>query len=135
MKMHLLGLTAALAVFGFASAAAQAAEPATCAAAVTHDPVVMRLGKDEFRIAFGVGGERCASEGCDGVIRYHASWKTEDGASRSDTKLLSYSVPRGASRTVAVDRHYFDTAEGKHTTDIVQVNVDDVSCSDNVAMR
>lgn len=133
MKNTLLA-AAALAAFGLATAAS-AAPAETCSVSLTNEPVVMRLDKDEFRIAFGVAGERCASEGCNGVIRYQADWKTEDGVARTDSKLLSYTVPRGANRSIAVDRHYFDTAEGKHTTDIVKVRVDEVSCTDTIAMR
>lgn len=133
MKKTILSLFA-VAVFGAASVAS-AAPASACSVSLSQDPVVMRLNKDEFRIAFGVNGEHCVSDGCSGVIRYKADWKTEDGKTSTDSKLLSYSVPRGASRSIAVDRHYFDTAEGKHTTDIVKVSVDEVSCSDSVAMR
>ena len=31
------------------------------------------------------------------------------------------------SRTIAVDRQYFDTAEGQHTTDVVKVRVDAIT--------
>jgi len=133
MKKTVLSLVA-LAVLGAASIASAAPADA-CAVSLTNDPVVMRLNKDEFRIVFGVTGDQCATEGCSGVIRYKADWKTESGATRSDNKLVSYTVPRGANRTIAVDRHYFDTAEGQHTTEIVKVSVDDVSCTDRVAMR
>ena len=107
-----------------------AATPATtCAVTITKDPVVIRMDKDEFRIAFGVAGDRCEESGCSGVIRYKAAWRTENGEQSVDTKLLSYDIPNGASHSIAVDRHYFDTSEGKHTTDLVQVTVDDVSCA------
>ena len=107
-----------------------AATPATtCAVTVAKDPVIIRMDKDEFRIAFGVSGERCQESGCSGVIRYKAAWRTENGEQSVDTKLLSYDIPNGASNSIAVDRHYFDTSEGKHTTDLVQVTVDDVSCA------
>jgi hypothetical protein len=89
----------------------------------------MRIGKDEFRIAFGVNGEQCQGDACSGSIKYQTTWKTEDGATKVEQKQLSYEIPHGANRTVAVDRHYFDTAEGKHTTQIVQVSVDQVSCT------
>ena len=89
----------------------------------------MRIGKDEFRIAFGVNGEQCQGDACSGSIKYQTTWKTENGATNVERKQLSYEIPHGASRTVAVDRHYFDTAEGKHTTQIVQVSVDQVSCT------
>src|SRR4030081_3028958 len=53
---------------------------------LTQDPVIMRLNKDEFRIAFGINGERCGSNGCSGTIRYRVDWKTADGATRSGIK-------------------------------------------------
>jgi hypothetical protein len=133
MKHSVLALLA-LASLGTATVAS-AASASACSVSLTNEPVVMRLNKDEFRIAFGVAGDQCTTDGCSGVINYKAAWKTEDGATLTDSKRLSYTVPRGATRTVAVDRHYFDTAEGKHTTDIVKVSVDEVSCTDAVAMR
>ncbi|MEP7041435.1 MAG: hypothetical protein ABI843_00145 [Dokdonella sp.] len=133
MKKTVLSLLA-LAALGAASIAS-AAPASACPVSLTNDPVVMRLNKDEFRIVFGVNGDQCVADGCSGVIHYKAAWKTEDGATSTDSKLLNYTVPRGASRTIAVDRHYFDTAEGQHTTEIVKVSVDDVSCTDRVAMR
>jgi hypothetical protein len=123
MKTILAGLVLAL-----AAGNALAAE-ATCAVSVTNDPVVIRMDKDEFRIAFGVTGDACDTKGCSGVIRYRASWRTEDGAQAVDNKVLSYDIPSGAKRSIAVDRHYFDTSEGRHTTDVVEVKVDDVSCT------
>jgi hypothetical protein len=36
-------------------------------------------------------------------------------------------LPR-ASRAITVDRQYFDTAEGQHTTDVVKVSVDRITC-------
>ena len=128
MKKTLLAL---LAAFPFAGAAT--ASPPSCAVSVANDPLVMRLGQDEFRIAFGVGGEQCHAAGCRGVITYNAEWTTGDGATRSDTRLLSFDVPRGAQRSIAVDRNYFDTAEGQHRTDIVKVSVQSVSCASAVA--
>ncbi len=133
MKKTVLTLIA-LVTFG-AATAASAAPANECSVSVAKEPLVMRLGKDEFRIAFGVNGERCAAAGCSGYITYKASWKTEDGATRTDRKLLSYVVASGSERSIAVDRHYFDTAEGRHTTDVVDVSVEDVSCSNAVAMR
>jgi hypothetical protein len=122
MKTILAGLVLALAV-GNAAAA-----EATCAVSVSNEPVVIRMNKDEFRIAFGVTGDACRDHGCTGVIRYQAAWRTEDGSESTDTKLLSYDIPNGAAQSIAVDRHYFDTSEGKHTTDLVGVKVDAVSC-------
>lgn len=134
MKKTVLALFA-LTALGIASAAS-AAPASACSVSLTNEPVVMRLNKDEFRIVFGVnGGDQCKADGCSGVIHYKADWKTEDGATSTDSKLLSYTVPRGASRSIAVDRHYFDTSEGKHTTEIVNVSVENVSCSQAVAMR
>jgi len=133
MKKTILSLLA-VATFG-AGAAASAAPANECSVSVAEKPLVMRLGKDEFRIAFGVNGDHCPSAGCSGYITYKASWKTEDGATRTDRKLLSYAVPGGSQRSIAVDRHYFDTAEGRHTTDVVDVSVEDVSCTHAVAMR
>jgi hypothetical protein len=37
-------------------------------------------------------------------------------------------VSPNASRTIAVDRQYFDTAEGQHTTDVLKVSVDAITC-------
>jgi hypothetical protein len=122
MKTILAGLVLALAAGNVAAA------EATCAVNVTNDPVVIRMDKDEFRIAFGVAGDACAANGCTGVIRYHAAWRTEDGTESVDNKVLSYDIPSGAKRSITVDRHYFDTSEGRHMTDLVDVKVDDVSC-------
>jgi hypothetical protein len=96
--------------------------------ALTQEPLVMRLSKDEFRIAFGLNAEAGAPRGCSGVIRYRVDWKTEDGTTRTETRRVSYSVSPLASRAITVDRQYFDTAEGQHTTDVVKVRVDRISC-------
>ena len=125
MKM-LFALLMLVVPLGEAFAAAPAA---SCAVKVTQDPVIIRMAKDEFRIAFGVSGEACRESGCAGVIRYKAAWRTENGAESTDTKLLSYDIPNGANQSIAVDRHYFDTSEGKQKTELVQVTVDDVSCA------
>ena len=120
----------ALLMFVLPLGEAFAATPAaTCAVTVTQEPVIIRMNKDEFRIAFGVSGERCQESGCAGVIHYKAAWRTESGEQSVESKLLSYDIPNGATQSIAVDRHYFDTSEGKHTTDLVQVTVDDVSCA------
>jgi hypothetical protein len=111
------------------SEAIAATPAASCTVTVTQDPVIIRMDKDEFRIAFGVSGERCQESGCAGVIRYKAAWRTENGEQSVESKLLSYDIPNGASQSIAVDRHYFDTSEGKHTTNLVQVTVDDVTCA------
>ena len=98
---------------------------------LAQEPLVMRLDKDEFRIAFGLNAGRYFSNGCDGVISYRVDWKTEDGTTRREAKRVKYTVLPGASRTITVDRQYFDTAEGAHTTDVVKVSVDKISCLDS----
>jgi hypothetical protein len=95
---------------------------------LTQDPLVMRLSKDEFRIAFGINADRGAPNGCNGVIRYRVDWKTEDGMKRSDVRQVNYAVLPHASRAMTVDRQYFDTGEGQHTTDVVKVSVDRITC-------
>jgi hypothetical protein len=95
---------------------------------LTQEPLVMRLSKDEFRIAFGINAERGMPYGCSGVIRYRVDWKTDDGVKRSEVRLVNYSVLPRASRAITVDRQYFDTAEGQHTTDVVKVSVDRITC-------
>ena len=125
LPVCLLALSAAVSV-----AAASASEPLV---SLNHDPLVMRLSKDEFRIAFGINGARCADNGCHGFIRYRVEWKTEDGVSRSEVKRVEYTVLAHTGGSVAVDRQYFDTAEGQHTTQIVAVNVDLITCQGGVA--
>jgi hypothetical protein len=61
------------------SASAGAAPPAGRSVSLTQDPLIMRLNKDEFRIAFGINGERCGGNGCSGIIYYRVDWKTADG--------------------------------------------------------
>jgi hypothetical protein len=95
----------------------------------------MRLSNNEFRIAFGINGELCAANGCNGSIRYTVDWKTADGITRSEVKQVSYAVPARASRSIAVDRQYFDTAEGAHTTNVVKVRIEKITCRDNVESR
>jgi hypothetical protein len=97
---------------------------------LTQEPLVMRLSKDEFRIAFGINAERAAPYGCNGVIRYRVDWKTEDGVKRSEARLVNYTVSPHASRAITVDRQYFDTAEGQHTTEVIKVSVDKITCLD-----
>ena len=125
MKMIPLSLIA-LALSSVGALAASPA-PAERSISLTQDPLVMRLNKDEFRIAFGINGEHCVN-GCSGMIRYRVDWKTQDGATRSETKQVHYTVPPRAGRTIAVDRQYFDTAEGQHRTDVVKVRVDAITC-------
>ncbi|HUX74079.1 MAG TPA: hypothetical protein VMV25_09350 [Steroidobacteraceae bacterium] len=127
--------TASLSLLAAASicAGAAAAPAAALHVSLTQAPVVMRLSNDEFRIAFGIDGGRCAETGCRGVIRYRVYWKTEDGRTRSEIKQVSYALAPRASRTITVDRQYFDTAEGAHTTDVVKVRVETISCREGLA--
>ncbi|MGA8707513.1 MAG: hypothetical protein WB646_11050 [Steroidobacteraceae bacterium] len=102
---------------------------------LSQAPVVMRLSKDEFRIAFGINAARCATNehGCNGVIRYRVDWKADDGTARSEIKHVNYVVVPRSSRALTVDRQYFDTAEGAHTTEVVKVSVDMITCVDGGA--
>ena len=129
MKMLSLPLLALL------TTTAGAAAPAQRSVSLTQAPLVMRLNKDEFRIAFGINGERCGKSGCSGMIHYRVDWKTADGATRSEIKHVNYSVSPLAPRTIAVDRQYFDTAEGQHTTDVVNVSIAAITCRDGVEAR
>lgn len=113
---------AALLLGGIAAAAATAPP-----VSLSQDPLVMRLNKDEFRIAFGIKGERCVVNGCNGSIRYRVEWTTADGIARSESKQVAYTVVPNSVGTIAVDRQYFDTAEGMHTTDVVKVKVDAIT--------
>lgn len=108
---------------------ASAAQVTACSATVTPNPVVSRLGKDEFRVAFGIGGEECRGIGCAGTIDYRTIWEDEKGVRNVDVKRVGYSIPAGAAQSITVDRSYFDTAEGKHTTQVVDVRIDKVSCA------
>jgi hypothetical protein len=105
------------------------AAPPESAVMLTGDPVVMRLSKDEFRIAFGIEGRSC-KQGCNGSVRYRVNWKASDGTARTERKEVQYTVAPGAARTIAVDRQYLDTAEGAHTVDIVDVKVDTITRRD-----
>lgn len=116
----------AIATLTAGAMAAGAAEPP---ASLTQDPIVMRLSKDEFRIAFGIDARRCAANGGNGIIRYHVDWKADDGTTRSETKLVNYTVSPSAGRTIAVDRQYFHASEGQHRTDVVTVKVDSITCA------
>ena len=131
MKSISLSLIA-IVTLGVSAAAVAASERSV---SLTQDPVIMRLSKDEFRIAFGINAERCTSIGCNGVIRYRVDWKTEDGTTRSEIKRVNYVVSPRTSRTITVDRQYLDTAEGEHTTDVVKVSVDRITCLDGVGSR
>ena len=118
-------LVLALSVLPFGSAFAA---PATCGVSLTQDPLVMRVGKDEFRIAFGLDAASCQESGCSGSIRYDATWQTDDGQQSTERKTVAFDIPAGAERSLSVDRHYFDTAEAQHITQIVGVAVDQISC-------
>lgn len=106
---------------------AQAAQ-ATPLISLSQTPLVMRLSKDEFRIAFGINGEQCAPNGCHGLIRYRVDWRTEGGVTRSELKQVDFAVSPRSARSITVDRQYFDTAEGAHTTEILKVSVDAITC-------
>src|ERR1700722_6751821 len=143
MKMFSLSLIALAAC----SASAHAASPSEHASpsvrashsarsvSLTQEPLVMRLNKDEFRIAFGINGERCGGDGCSGIISYRVDWRTQDGTIRTEIKHVNYLVSPLAGHTIAVDRQYFDTAEGQHTTDVVRVSIDAITCLDAAASR
>jgi hypothetical protein len=118
-------LVLALSVLPFGGAFAA---PATCGVSLTQDPLVMRVGKDEFRIAFGLDAASCQESGCSGSIRYDATWQTDDGQQSTERKTVAFDIPAGAERSLSVDRHYFDTAEAQHMTQIVGVAVDQISC-------
>jgi len=112
------------------AAAIGAGAPAASAASVSlaQRPVVMRLGADEFRIAFGINAATCTAGGCSGAIRYRVDWKTDDGVLHSEIKRVDYIAEPRANRTITVDRARFDTAEGAHTTDVVDVRVERITC-------
>ena len=129
MKTILLSLLAMTAL------SAGAAPASKHSVSLTQDPLIMRLNKDEFRIAFGINGERCGANGCSGMIRYRVDWRTADGATRSEIKNVSYTVAPRTRRTIAVDRQYFDTAEGQHTTEVLKVTVDAITCRDGAGER
>jgi hypothetical protein len=119
-------LTLMIAMTALSAGAASSAERSV---SLTQDPLVMRVSKDEFRIAFGLNGERCGAGGCSGLIHYRVDWKTPDGKTRSEIRHVNYTVSPSAGRTIAVDRQFFDTAEGQHTTDVVKVSVDAITVS------
>jgi len=110
-------------------AAAATAMAAAGSVSLTQEPVVIRLNKDEFRIAFGINAEGIAAKSCNGTIRYRVDWTTEDGFARSETRHVNYTMPAEARRTITVDRQFFDTREGAHTTNVVKVHVDKITCS------
>ncbi len=124
MKVIPLALLAAFTT----AAAAHATEPVAGAISLSQTPLVMRLSKDEFRIAFGLNGEHCVRSGCHGRIRYRVHWRTEDGVRHAEVKELSYAIAAHSGRSIAVDRQYFDTGEAQHTTEIIGVTVDEITC-------
>lgn len=125
--------TISLSLIGLlACAAAGGASSSEQSVSLTQEPLVMRLNKDEFRIAFGIDGARCAAAGCNGLISYRVDWKTADGTTRSEMKQVSYTVSPRARRTIAVDRQYFDTSEGGHMTDVIKVRVGKITCREGV---
>jgi len=124
-RKNLSSLLLALAVLPLGSAFAA---PAACGVSLTQEPLVLRIGKDEFRIAFGLDAASCHESGCSGSIRYDATWQTDDGQRSTERKTVAFDIPAGAERSLSVDRHYFDTAEAQHTTQIVAVAVEQISC-------
>ncbi|HTT43206.1 MAG TPA: hypothetical protein VMG33_09045 [Steroidobacteraceae bacterium] len=124
IAMHRL-LAGMLAVL---TATGQASEPGGPTATVSHGPLVMRLSKDEFRIAFGINARPCSPDGCHGVIRYRVIWLADDGSAGTESKQVNYVILPNSSRTITVDRQYFDTAEGEHTVELTRVNVNQITC-------
>ena len=124
-KLKLLGL-----VFAFAAlpAGEALANEKACDVTLSQEPLVMRLSKDEFRIAFGLNASSRSGGGCSGSISYNTTWETEDGTTTTERKTVHFAIPEGAARSLSVDRSYFDTAEAAHTTNVVAVEVDRISC-------
>lgn len=120
--------TISLLFIGLLAAGASSALASGSAVSLTQAPLVMRVDKDEFRIVFGIDGQACGQNGGSGSIRYRVEWRTAQGATRSETKQVGYTVSPLASRTIAVDRQYFDTAEGAHTTEVTKISVDRITC-------
>jgi len=127
MKTKMKMLSMAFALVALPSIGAHATETA-CSVNLTQDPLVMRIGKDEFRIAFGLDASSCKEGGCTGSIRYNTTWETDDGVRSTEQKTVAFNIPDGAERSLSVDRSYFDTAEAKHTTKVVGVDVSQISC-------
>lgn len=135
MKFLSLSLIAASPMLLSAASTAAEAASAERSVTLTQAPLVMRLNKDEFRIVFGIDGGRCGTRGCSGRIQYRVNWQTPDGTARSEVRHVNYTVLPSAGRTIAVDRQYFDTAEGQNTTDVVRVSVDAITCLDGPGAR
>jgi hypothetical protein len=117
---------------GLVASGASSALPSEHTVSLTQAPLVMRVDKDEFRIAFAIDGQACGQNGCTGSIRYRVEWQTAQGAKRSEIKQVGYTVSPLVGRTIAVDRQYFDTAEGAHTTEVLKVSVDRITCHDGI---
>jgi hypothetical protein len=100
----------------------------SCKVGLSQDPLVMRLGSDEFRIAFGLDGSRCPPGGCRGEISYKATWRGQDGVRTTEQKSVHFDIPSGAPRSLTTDRSYFDDGEARQTTEIVAVDVSKISC-------
>ncbi|HYM27897.1 MAG TPA: hypothetical protein VET66_07090 [Steroidobacteraceae bacterium] len=135
MKLTVTRVGTALAAALLFPALAAATDAAPHSARVTQQPLVMRLSKDEFRIAFGIDVPGCAAHGCSGQIRYRIAWRTEDGTLIAETKRVTYRVPANYGRTMIVDWQYLDTAEGAHTTEVVGVTVKRITCESGAGTR
>jgi hypothetical protein len=97
-----------------------------------QDPLVIRLNKDEFLIAFGVDAKKCGTNGCNGVINSRVDWKAEDGTIRSTLSRVTFTAPAGADRTIAVDHQHL---KGNGTTQILSVSVEGISSTDTQGSR
>jgi hypothetical protein len=135
LRRAITGIIIPACFVGFAAVGARAATAAPSRVSLTEAPLVMRLSKDQFRVAVGINGEQCFPHGCRGAIRYRVLWRTEDGVTRSAIREVSYAVEPNSHRSIAVDRQYLDTAEGEHTTSVVSVSVDVITCRPRVEPR
>jgi len=75
-----------------------------------QEPLIMRLNKDEFRIAFAINGERAVP-----TAARHDSLssrlETPDGATRTERKHVNFTV--SPSRAAPLPwTQYFDTPKG-----------------------
>jgi hypothetical protein len=127
MRTKMKMLSMAFGLVALPGIGAHAAE-GKCSVNLSQDPLVMRIGKDEFRIAFGLDAKSCRNGGCAGSIRYNTTWETDDGVRSTEQKTVAFNIPEGAERSLSVDRSYFDTAEAKYTTKVVGVDVSRISC-------
>ena len=99
---------------------------------LTQEPLVIRLNKDEFLIAFGVDAKKCGTNGCNGVISSRVEWKAEDSTIRSTLSRVTFTAPAGAARTIAVDHQHL---KGNGTTQILTVSVEGISSTDTQGSR